>query len=68
MWATERQGYPIKDVAFSGGWRTERTILSSYQQDVTARLAVWMMERMGFEPTTPWLQSRPRNRTSYDRM
>jgi integrase len=31
-WATERKGYPIKDVAFAGGWRTERTVLSSYQQ------------------------------------
>ncbi len=31
-WATERKGYPLKDVAFAGGWRTERTILSSYQQ------------------------------------
>jgi hypothetical protein len=30
--ATERKGYPIKDVAFAGGWRTERTVLSSYQQ------------------------------------
>jgi len=31
-WATERKGYPIKDVAFAGGWRTERTVLTSYQQ------------------------------------
>jgi len=31
-WATERKGYPIKDVAFAGGWRTERTVLSCYQQ------------------------------------
>jgi integrase len=31
-WATERKGYPIKDVTFAGGWRTERTVLSSYQQ------------------------------------
>ena len=30
-WVTERKGYPIKDVAFAGGWRTERTVLSSYQ-------------------------------------
>ncbi|MGH2373370.1 MAG: tyrosine-type recombinase/integrase, partial [bacterium] len=26
-WATERKGYPIKDVTFAGGWRTERTVL-----------------------------------------
>ncbi len=31
-WATERKGYPVNDVAFAGGWRTERTVLSSYQQ------------------------------------
>jgi integrase len=31
-WATEQKGYPIKDVALAGGWRTERTVLSSYQQ------------------------------------
>jgi integrase len=31
-WATERKGYPVKDVAYAGGWRTERTMLSSYQQ------------------------------------
>src|SRR2546426_11163922 len=31
-WATERKGYPVKDVAFAGGWRSERTVLSSYQQ------------------------------------
>ena len=31
-WATERKGYPVKDVAVAGGWRDERTILTSYQQ------------------------------------
>ena len=31
-WATERKGYPVNDMAFAGGWRTERTMLSSYQQ------------------------------------
>ncbi len=31
-WATERKGYPEKDVAAAGGWRDERTILTSYQQ------------------------------------
>jgi integrase len=31
-WATERKGYPVKDVAAAGGWRDERTILTSYQQ------------------------------------
>lgn len=31
-WATERKGYPVKDVAAAGGWKTERTVLASYQQ------------------------------------
>jgi integrase len=31
-WATERKGYPVKDVAAAGGWRDERTIPTSYQQ------------------------------------
>jgi integrase len=35
-WATERKGYPVKDVAAAGGWRDERTILTSYQQADTA--------------------------------
>ncbi|MFN0177203.1 MAG: tyrosine-type recombinase/integrase [Gemmatimonadales bacterium] len=41
-WATERKGYPIKDVAAAGGWRDEGTILKSYQQvdPVTVRQVV----------------------------
>jgi integrase len=35
-WATERKGYPVKDVAAAGGWRDERTILASYQQSDAA--------------------------------
>ncbi len=31
-WVTERKGYPIRDVAAAGGWRDERTMLTSYQQ------------------------------------
>ena len=31
-WATERKGYPVKDVAAAGGWRDERTILTCYRQ------------------------------------
>ena len=30
-WATEREGYPVKDVAAAGGGRDERTILTSCQ-------------------------------------
>lgn len=30
-WATERKGYPVKDVAAAGGWRDTDTILLSYQ-------------------------------------
>ena len=31
-WATERKGYPVKDVAAAGGWKDEATMLKSYQQ------------------------------------
>ena len=31
-WATERKGYPVRDVALAGGWRDEETFLTSYQQ------------------------------------
>ncbi len=31
-WATERKGYPVKDVAAAGGWKDEGTMLKSYQQ------------------------------------
>jgi integrase len=31
-WATERKGYPVKDVAAAGGWKTEEVLTTSYQQ------------------------------------
>lgn len=31
-WATERKGYPVKDVAAAGGWRDSETLLKSYLQ------------------------------------
>ncbi len=31
-WATERKGYPVKDVAAAGGWKTEDVLVTSYQQ------------------------------------
>jgi integrase len=31
-WATERKGYPVKDVAAAGGWKTEEVLITSYQQ------------------------------------
>jgi|SRR5579859_4127503 len=31
-WASERKGYPVKDVAAAGGWRDTATLLESYQQ------------------------------------
>ncbi|MDH3292252.1 MAG: site-specific integrase, partial [Gemmatimonadota bacterium] len=31
-WATERKGYPVKDVAAAGGWRDTETLLKSYLQ------------------------------------
>src|SRR3989442_8617826 len=30
-WATERKGYPVKDVAAAGGWETEKVLMTSYQ-------------------------------------
>ena len=30
-WATERKGYPVKDVAAAGGWKTEEVLMTSYQ-------------------------------------
>jgi hypothetical protein len=31
-WATEPKGYPVKDVAAAGGWKTEEVVVMSYQQ------------------------------------
>ena len=31
-WASERKGYPVKDVAAAGGWRDTETLLRSYLQ------------------------------------
>ena len=31
-WASERKGYPVKDVAAAGGWRDTETLLRSYMQ------------------------------------
>jgi integrase len=31
-WATERKGYPVKDVAAAGGWQDVETLLKSYLQ------------------------------------
>jgi len=28
-WATERKGYPVKDVAAAGGWKTEEVLVTS---------------------------------------
>ncbi len=30
-WATERKGYPVKDVMQAGGWLDEATLVASYQ-------------------------------------
>ena len=30
-WATERKGYPVKDGAAAGGWKTEEVLMTSYQ-------------------------------------
>ena len=31
-WATERKGYPVRDVMEAGGWKNEETLWRSYQQ------------------------------------
>ena len=31
-WATERKGYPVRDVMEAGGWKNEEILLRSYQQ------------------------------------
>ncbi len=31
-WATERKGYPVRDVMEAGGWKNEEVLLRSYQQ------------------------------------
>ena len=49
-WATERKGYPIRDVAAAGGWRDERTIPRSYQQtdsETIKRVVVHPTQRFG---------------------
>src|SRR5260370_11118118 len=45
-WATERKGYPVKDVAAAGGWEDEGEMLKSYQQADPGSLA------QGVLPTT----------------
>jgi len=43
-WATERKGYPVKDVAAAGGWKTERVLLTSYQQSDAATIRTVVLE------------------------
>src|SRR3989442_13151206 len=31
-WATERKGYPVKDLAGAGGWKNEEVLPSPHQQ------------------------------------
>jgi hypothetical protein len=32
LWATERKGLPVKDVAAAGGWKDITTLINCYQQ------------------------------------
>ena len=32
LWATERKGLPVKDVAAAGGWKDVTTLIECYQQ------------------------------------
>lgn len=59
-WATERKGYPVKDVAAAGGWRDERTMLTSYQQvdaDTVKRVVLYPTQRIGGPPSDAALRS-----------
>lgn len=57
-WATERKGYPVKDVMQAGGWLDEATLVASYQHadpDTVRRVVL--------HPTQRLLSSRTHNRT-----
>jgi hypothetical protein len=38
LWATERKGLPVKDVAAAGGWKDAATLINCYQQPDEATL------------------------------
>jgi integrase len=57
-WATERKGYPVKDVMQAGGWLDETTLVASYQHadpDTVRRVVL--------HPTHRLVSSRTHNRT-----
>ncbi len=57
-WATERKGYPVKDVMHAGGWLDEATLVASYQHadPITVR-------RVVLHPTHRLVSSETHNRT-----
>jgi integrase len=53
-WATERKGYPVKDVMQAGGWLDEATLVASYQQadpDTVRRVVLHPTHRLVSSPT-----------------
>jgi integrase len=57
-WATERKGYPVKDVMQAGGWLDEATLVASYQHadpDTVRRVVL--------HPTHRLVSSRTHNKT-----
>jgi integrase len=51
-WATERKGYPLKDLAAAGGWRDEQTVLRSYQlsdADTVRQIVLYPTQRLNGE-------------------
>lgn len=54
LWATERKGLPVKDVAAAGGWKDVTTLITCYQQpDQDTLRAVVDFTRPGPGTTAP---------------
>ena len=53
-WATERKGYPVKDVMQAGGWLDEATLVASYQHadpETVRRVVLHPTQRLRSPPT-----------------
>jgi integrase len=54
LWATERKGLPVKDVAAAGGWKDATTLINCYQQPDEATLR----SVVEFTPSVPNVRPR----------
>jgi hypothetical protein len=66
-WATERKGYPVKDVAAAGGCKTGEVLVTSYQQadaETIKNVVLHPTHRImtGWEKPTALLTARGRSR------